>query len=72
MTLQEIRESEKDFLVPEEVAPVLGCKPYTINLQAKEDPGKLGFPVAVLGTRVKIPRQGFLYWMTYGNTFPKI
>lgn len=67
MTMQEIRESEKDFLFPEDVSEVIGCKPYSINVQAKEDPSKLGFPILMLGTRVRIPRLGFLYWMTYGN-----
>lgn len=63
MTLDELRASEKDFLTPSDVAEVLGCMPYSINLQCKDDPSKLGFPVCVLGTRVKIPRAGFLRWM---------
>ena len=67
MTLEEIRKSDKDFLTPEDVRGVLGCMPYTINVQAKEDPAKLGFPVCVMGTRVRIPRKGFLHWMDFGN-----
>lgn len=67
MTLEEIRKSDKDFLTPEDVRGVLGCMPYTINVQAKEDPKKLGFPVCVMGTRVRIPRKGFLHWMDFGN-----
>ena len=67
MTLEEIRNSDKDFLTPEDVRGVLGCMPYTINVQAKEDPAKLGFPVCVMGTRVRIPRKGFLHWMDFGN-----
>lgn len=63
MTRQEIEVSDKDFLVPTDVAEVIGCKPYSINLQAKEDPARLGFPVCVLGTRVKIPRMAFLRWI---------
>lgn len=66
MTLQEIRESDKDFLTPEEAAEVIGCKPYAINVQAKADPSKLGFPVCMIGTRVRIPRRGFLRWMEGG------
>lgn len=67
MTFNQILESEKDFLVPREVAEVLGCAPYSINVQAKEDPGKLGFPVVMLGTRVLIPRLAFIRWVNYGN-----
>jgi hypothetical protein len=67
MTFEEIKQSDKDFLTPEEIREVLGCMPYTINLQAKQDPSKLGFAVVCLGTRVKIPRRAFIHWMTYGN-----
>lgn len=67
MTFQEIVDSDKDFLTPEEIREVVGCMPYSINIQAKEDPAKLGFPVCLMGTRVKIPRLGFIHWMMYGN-----
>lgn len=60
MTIQELRESEKVFLVPKDVAPLLECDPYNINLQAQDDPTKLGFQVIVIGSRVKIPRIPFL------------
>lgn len=68
MTFEEIKESDKDFLTPEDVKQVLGIMPYTINLQAKEDPSKLGFAITMMGTRVKIPRRAFIHWMEYGNT----
>lgn len=68
MTLQEIMDSDKVFLLTEDVAEVLGCKPYSINVQAQQDPAKLGFPVCVTGSRVRIPRIGFLHWMQYGIT----
>ena len=67
MTLEQMRKSEKIFLVPEEVAEVLGCKPYSINLQAKADPEKLGFPVCLMGASVRIPRMAFIHWIQYGN-----
>ena len=63
MTLQEIRASDKAMLIPAEVSEVLGCNPYSINVQAKEDPRKLGFPICVIGTRVRIPRVAFLKWL---------
>lgn len=68
MTFQEIIESNKVFLLTEDVAEVLGCKPYSINVQAQKDPAKLGFPVCVTGSRVRIPRAGFVHWMQYGIT----
>lgn len=67
MTLTEIINSDKDFLVPADVAEVLGCKAYSVNLQAHKDIGKLGFPASLIGTRVRIPRLGFINWITGGN-----
>ena len=67
MTFKEIQESDKYFLTPEDVREVLGCMPYSINVQAKEDASKLGFPVSMIGSRVKIPREAFIHWMLYGN-----
>lgn len=68
MTYEEMLVSDKVFLLTEDVAEVLGCKPYSINVQAQQDPAKLGFPVCVTGSRVRIPRLGFLHWMQYGIT----
>lgn len=62
MTLAEMRASSKTNLSPADVAQVLGCKPYSINVQAKIDIGKLRFPCYMLGTRVKIPRLAFIDW----------
>lgn len=67
MTLNEIKASNAEMLTPADVAGVLGCQPYAINVQARDDPAKLGFPVCVTGTRVRIPRRAFLHWMEYGN-----
>lgn len=68
MTYEEMLVSDKAFLLTEDVAELLGCKAYSINAQAQQDPAKLGFPVCVTGSRVRIPRLGFLHWMTYGIT----
>lgn len=62
MTIEEIRASDKTVLIPRDVCGVLGCSQYSINVTARQAPEKLGFPVAVIGTRVKIPRTGFLNW----------
>ena len=63
MTLSEIRASTKTVLTPNDVCELLSCRRYDINLQAHNDPSKLGFPVVVIGSRVKIPREAFLrFW----------
>ena len=59
-TLQEIENCEKEMLTPKDVAKFLSCDAYSISLQAKENPKALGFPVIVIGTRTKIPRDGFV------------
>jgi hypothetical protein len=63
MTLDEIRNSTKEVLTPAEVAPILGCDPQDIRVQARLAPERLGFNVAVVGTRVKVPRLAFIRWL---------
>lgn len=64
MTLNEIRESTKMMLTPADVAEVLGCDPQGIRVSAKLAPERLGFPVIMIGSRVKIPRQAFIKYVT--------
>ena len=63
MTLDEIRSLDREYLVPSEVAPILGVDPQDIRVAARQHPERLGFNVSVIGTRVKIPRRAFLDWM---------
>lgn len=67
MTLNDIRNLDREYLVPREVASVLGCDQYGINIAAKQCPERLGFNVAVIGSRVKIPRLAFIRWMEGGD-----
>ena len=67
MTLDEIRSLDREYLVPAEIAPVLGCDAQDIRVQAKQHPERLGFNVAVIGSRVKIPRRAFVTWMEGGK-----
>lgn len=60
MTLDEIRQSRSLCLTAADIAPVLEVDAAAIRLQAQKDPSKLGFPVTVIGNRVKIPRRPFL------------
>lgn len=62
MTLEEMRGSSKNFLSPTDVATVLNCAPYSINVQAREDISRFPFPAFMMGSRVKIPRTPFLEW----------
>lgn len=64
MTLEEIRSTSKDMLTPTDVAPVLRCSPYTVTIAARKSPERLGFPVNVMGSRVRIPRLPFLAFVT--------
>lgn len=53
------------YMLAEEVAQILHCDPQTIRTQAHRDPSKLGFPVCVMGARVRIPRKAF--WAAMGG-----
>ena len=56
MTLAEMMTSDKVFLTPAEVAPVMGCNPQRIRVMAAQAPELLPFPVVKIGSRVRIPR----------------
>ena len=63
MTLSDIAKLDKEVLTCKDVAPILGYGEYQIHQQAKERPELLGFPVIVIGNRVKIPKNAFLTFM---------
>lgn len=63
MTVNEIKVLDREFLIPADVAPILGCDAQDIRVAAKQRPDMLGFHVCVLGSRVKIPRRAFLNWL---------
>ena len=63
MTLQEMMKSERILLNAGDVAEVIQSHPQDIRNQAKVDPVALGFPVCVIGARVKIPRTPLLRWL---------
>lgn len=69
--LEDLEKIEREFLIPKDVAPILGVDPYNINVQAKQDiergVNSLGFPVVVIGTRVKIPKRAFIKFMREGS-----
>lgn len=65
MRIDDIIVSNKIYLTPSDVAAILHCDPQCIRVQAQADPVKLGFPVIVIGTRVRIPRIPFLRYLGY-------
>lgn len=64
--LRRAQTTDKVMLTPSDVAPILGCEPYAINIQAHEDPSKLGFPVIITGRRIRIPKGPFLAYIGGG------
>lgn len=63
MTLDDIRQINREFLLPREVAEIMGCDAQDVRVAARQRPDLLGFPVCVVGSRVKIPRRPFLRFM---------
>lgn len=63
LSLQDIERLPGEMLTPAQVAGVLEMNPYTINVMAAQQPDAFGFPVMLLGNRVKIPKQPFLLYM---------
>lgn len=63
MTIEEIKQSTDAFITPAVAASVIGCDPNNIRLTAKQRPELLGFPVCVIGRRVKIPRLPFIQFV---------
>lgn len=62
MTIQDLKNMNKEILTPGDIAQILGCDPNIIRLQAKQDIRQLGFPASKIGSRIKIPRKAFIKW----------
>ena len=60
LTIQDLKDSGKTFFTPADISGVLGSDPQTIRTQAHQRPELLGFPVLIIGNRVKIPSIPFL------------
>lgn len=63
MTLNDIKTMESDVITPAIAAQVLKCDPNWIRVAARQDKTMLGFPVVLIGHRVKIPRMAFIRYM---------
>lgn len=63
-TLPELAQKvDKEFFTPQEVSYVLRSDPQSIRVCARQRPDLLGFPIMIVGNRVKIPRIPFLRFM---------
>ena len=67
MTLDDIRLSSRIYLSPADIAPILQCDPHSIRVQAHRDPSALGYPVIVIGRRIRIPRIPFMHYVEGGD-----
>lgn len=69
-TLEDLRKIPKECLTSVQVSSVLGCTSRHFSTIAKTDPQSLGFPVVIIGKRVKIPKDAFLEFMSGGKKNP--
>ena len=66
-TIEEVEALPTEVLTCDQIAKVLHVDPTTLRVQAKTKPEQLGFPVIVVKSRVKIPKQPFLRFMREGR-----
>ena len=63
MTIDQLRTSTDVYINAADVAPILRCDAQQIRAQAHRDPAMLGYPVVIIGRRVRIPRIPFLLFL---------
>lgn len=62
-TLADLMNIDREYLLPGDVAGVLGTSDQWVRVCARQQPQLLGFPTVIMGSRVKIPRIPFLRYM---------
>ena len=63
MTLDDLAAVDRDDLTCTQAATVLRVSQYNLHEAAIDRPESLGFPVVVIGRRVRIPKIPFLRHM---------
>ena len=58
--LDVIKKDTRIFVTVADIAPILKADPLYLRETARQAPEALGFPVCVVGRRVKTPRVPFL------------
>ncbi len=59
-TLEDIEALDKEMLIPADIAPIIGCNPYAINVCTRNGENPFPFPIIRMGTRVRIPKIPFI------------
>ena len=62
VTIEDIEAIDKDILVPADIAPILGCTPYSINVAVRNG-RTFPFPVIYMNRNVRIPKMPFIKFM---------
>ena len=69
MTLEQLAAIPREYLIPTDVAPLLGVDAYSISVMVREDKrtgrSSFPFPTMRIGTRTKILKRPFLAAMGY-------
>lgn len=60
--VEKLKNSNRPFLTPALVAPVLGWNPQYIRIKAREDPSVFPFPVFTHGQRAEFPTVDVIMW----------
>lgn len=60
---ERLQALDKPMLTCLDASRIMECDPYDLHMQADVDAAKLGFPVIIMGRRVKIPRASFLEYI---------
>lgn len=67
MTLEDIKNLDREFLTPAQVADILRCDQQDLRVTARQRPDLIGFNFTFVGTRMKIPRRAFIRWVEGGE-----
>ena len=63
MSLDDLKRLDREVLTPTQVADLLNCSAHGVRSWARQRPEQLGFPVCIIGTRVRIPKRPFIQFM---------
>ena len=66
VTFEDLENYPHEFLPVTMVAEFMGCAPQSIRSQAQVDAGALGFPCCLMNSTIRIPRRGYINWLTHG------
>lgn len=63
MTLKEVEALPTEALDVKQICACIGCDPMTFRIRARSNPEQLGFPIIIIGSRIKAPKEAFLKFM---------